>query len=77
MGCPELSGLAINVAKDVLANIETPVGVICGMDDQDNGSAAALAETLPFGELIEIPGNHMSAVTKAELGIAIRDFLTG
>jgi pimeloyl-ACP methyl ester carboxylesterase len=65
----------VDTPKDVLAALQTPVGVICGMDDQDNGSAAALAETLPFGELIEIPGNHMSAVTKAELGIAIRDFL--
>jgi hypothetical protein len=30
---------------------------------------------LPRGKLITIPGNHMSAVVKPELGIAIRDFL--
>lgn len=58
-----------------LAAITTPVAVICGVDDQDNGSAAALADLLPNGELITIPGNHMSAVVKKELGASVRDFL--
>jgi pimeloyl-ACP methyl ester carboxylesterase len=58
-----------------IAAFDLPVGVICGIDDNDNGSAAALADALPRGELIEVPGNHMSAVTKAELGDAISDFL--
>jgi pimeloyl-ACP methyl ester carboxylesterase len=65
----------VDTPKAVLTELETPVAVICGADDRDNGSAAALAEALPQGELIEIPGNHMSAVTKPELGIAIRDYL--
>jgi pimeloyl-ACP methyl ester carboxylesterase len=58
-----------------LAAITTPVAVICGEEDNDNGSAAALADLLPGGELISIPGNHMSAVVKKELGESIRDFL--
>ena len=31
---------------------------------------------LPQGEFVEIPGNHMSAVTRPELGDAIVEFLT-
>jgi len=49
---------------------------VCGVDDQDNGSAARLAEALPQGELITIPGNHMSAVTRKEFGAALAAFLT-
>ena len=47
------------------------------MDDDDNGSAAALAEVLPDAALVDIPGNHMSCVTKPELGQAIARFLAG
>ncbi len=59
----------------VLGDLDPPVAVICGVDDDDNGSAAALAETLPHGRLMTIPGNHMSAVARPELGQAIADFL--
>jgi pimeloyl-ACP methyl ester carboxylesterase len=52
-----------------------PIGVICGEHDSDNGSAAALAALVPNGQLITIPGNHMSAVAKPDLGCAFRDFL--
>jgi pimeloyl-ACP methyl ester carboxylesterase len=46
-----------------------------GADDDDNGSAAALADALPHARYVEVPGNHMSAVVKPELGQAIADFL--
>jgi pimeloyl-ACP methyl ester carboxylesterase len=59
-----------------LASIETEIAVICGAEDQDNGSAQALANALPNGLYIEIPGNHMGAVTKPELGQAIWDALS-
>lgn len=58
-----------------LAAITTPTLVVCGAEDQDNGSAAELAAALPEARYVEMPGNHMSAVTRPELGIAIRDFL--
>ncbi len=58
-----------------LASIQQPVAVICGEDDDDNGPADALAEALPHGRYIPVPGNHMSAVVKPELGQAIADFL--
>jgi pimeloyl-ACP methyl ester carboxylesterase len=58
-----------------LARIDVPVLVVCGADDRDNGSAPELAAELPNARYVEIPGNHMSAVTRPELGTAIRDFL--
>lgn len=53
-----------------------PTLVVCGDQDQDNGSAIELANALPNAEYAEIPGTHMSSVTKPELGEAIARFLT-
>ncbi|OBV11726.1 alpha/beta fold hydrolase [Erythrobacter dokdonensis] len=58
-----------------LANITMPTAVICGDEDQDNGSAEDLAALLPDAHYVEVPGTHMSSVTKPELGEAIADFL--
>ena len=52
-----------------------PALVVNGVDDDDNGSAAALADALPDARYVEVPGNHMSAVVKPELGDAIAEFL--
>ena len=57
--------------------IDIPTLVLSGSDDQDNGPAQALAELLSQGRYVEVPGNHMSAVTKPELGRALADFLAG
>jgi pimeloyl-ACP methyl ester carboxylesterase len=65
----------VDTNEDDLRALNTPIGVICGTEDQDNGSAAALAALLPHGELIGVPGNHMSAVAKPELGEAILAYL--
>lgn len=65
----------VDTPEAKLAGFELPVGVICGSEDRDNGSAARLADVLPQGQLIAIPGNHMSAVTKPEFGDAFVDFL--
>jgi pimeloyl-ACP methyl ester carboxylesterase len=61
----------VDTQEAALRAIETPVAVICGEEDNDNGSAAALADILPNGRLIRVPGNHMSAVAKPDLGQAI------
>ncbi|MGC6399599.1 alpha/beta fold hydrolase [Sphingomonas sp. FW199] len=66
----------VDTPHDAIAGIGQPVLVAAGVDDDDNGSHAALADLLPDARLVEVPGNHMSAVTKRELGEAIRDFLT-
>ena len=58
-----------------LTGITMPTLVVCGDQDQDNGSATALAGALPDARYAEIPGNHMSCVTKPELGEAMVAFL--
>ena len=54
-----------------------PTLVVCGSEDDDNGSAEELADILPQATFREIPGTHMSSVTKPELGEAIAQFLIG
>lgn len=66
----------VDTDQAMLASFDIPIGVICGDEDDDNGSAEALAALLPHGDLITIAGNHMSAVTKPDLGEAIARFLT-
>jgi pimeloyl-ACP methyl ester carboxylesterase len=61
--------------RAVLERLAQPALVVCGAEDQDNGSARALAEILPQGAYAEVPGGHMSAVVRPELGEAIADFL--
>jgi pimeloyl-ACP methyl ester carboxylesterase len=65
----------VDTPLEALAAITQPVLVVSGVKDDDNGSAAELAAALPAGEYAEVPGNHMSAVTKPELGEAIAAFL--
>ena len=52
-----------------------PTLVVCGSEDDDNGSAEELANVLPNAVFREIPGTHMSSVTKPEFGEAIAAFL--
>ena len=61
---------------DWLQAFTMPTLVVCGSEDDDNGSAAELAAAMPNAVFREIPGTHMSSVTKPELGQAIVDFLT-
>lgn len=53
-----------------------PVQVLVGADDDDNGSGPALADVLSNATLSIVPGNHMSAVIKPDLGQAMLAFLT-
>ena len=59
-----------------LGAITMPTLVLCGDQDNDNGSAAKLAEALPDARLALIPGTHMSSVTMPEMGREIRTFLS-
>jgi pimeloyl-ACP methyl ester carboxylesterase len=52
-----------------------PTLVVLGSEDHDNGSGEALAEALPNATYEEVPGTHMSSVTKPEFGEAIARFL--
>jgi pimeloyl-ACP methyl ester carboxylesterase len=61
--------------EEVIRSLDLPTLVLCGEEDEDNGSAPALARALPRGELMQVPGGHMSAVVKPELGQALADWL--
>ena len=62
--------------ESVLGGVTMPTLVVCGGDDHDNGSAEALAARLPRAVYREIPGTHMSSVTKPQLGEEIVRFLS-
>jgi pimeloyl-ACP methyl ester carboxylesterase len=65
----------VDTEEAELRAIAIPALVLAGADDHDNGSAEALAALLPQADYVEVPGNHMSAVTRPELGRALADFL--
>ena len=65
----------VNTRDEELSGFGLPVGVVCGTEDQDNGSAERLADALHNARYISVPGNHMSAVTKPDLGRAFAELL--
>ena len=68
-------GSFADMAGEWLEAFVMPTLVVCGSEDEDNGSAKELAEALPDAKFVEVPGTHMSSVTKAELGEEIARFL--
>ena len=60
---------------DWLEAFTMPTCVLCGTEDEDNGSAPNLVAALPNAIYQPIPGTHMSSVTKPEFGQAIASFL--
>ena len=61
--------------KEVLAKIKTPVLVIHGDSDVDNGSANELAMIFPNGEISATPGDHNHAAQTPEFAAVIINFL--
>lgn len=70
-----LLGSFVDSTEEELREVHVPTLVLSGAEDRDNGPAVELAELLPEGRYVEVPGNHMSAVTRPELGRAMADFL--
>lgn len=66
----------VDTPAEVIAGLRQPTAVICGAEDDSNGSAHELADILPDSHYYEVPGSHMNAVTRKELGQAMVDFLT-
>ena len=60
---------------DWLQAFTMPTLVVCGSEDEDNGSAEELAAAMPTATFVEVPGSHMTSVTKRQLGEAIVRFL--
>lgn len=71
-----LLGSIDDTPPEALAAITMPTLVVCGEQDQDNGSAPRLAQVLPNARYVAVPGTHMGSVTQAALGEAIAAFLT-
>jgi pimeloyl-ACP methyl ester carboxylesterase len=71
-----LLGSFVDSTELELRSIAMPTLVLSGAEDQDNGPAEELAGLLPDARFVEVPGNHMNAVTRPELGRAIADFLS-
>jgi pimeloyl-ACP methyl ester carboxylesterase len=73
------AGLLLQSFRDAfmewLESFTMPTLVVCGSEDEDNGSAEELAAAMPNAVFEEVPGTHMSSVTKPELGEAIARFL--
>jgi pimeloyl-ACP methyl ester carboxylesterase len=67
----------VEMSRADLAAVTPPTLVVCGADDADNGSAPDLVAALADATYAEIPGTHMSSVTKPDLGAAIAGFLAG
>jgi pimeloyl-ACP methyl ester carboxylesterase len=66
----------VDTPPETVAMLDVPVLVVAGAEDDEVGSFTGLAAMLPDARFVEIPGNHMSAVTRPELGDAIVTFLT-
>ena len=60
---------------EALTALAMPTLLVCGEQDQDNGSAPELAAALTDAQLVTIPGTHMSSVTQPEMGEAMAAFL--
>jgi pimeloyl-ACP methyl ester carboxylesterase len=60
---------------DWLQAFTMPTVVVCGTEDDDNGSAEELANVMPNAVFHEVPGTHMSSVTKPQFGEEIAKFL--
>ena len=65
-----------SAAPEWLSAFTMPTLVVCGSEDEDNGSADELARALPVAIFAQVPGTHMSSVTKPELGQEIANFLS-
>jgi len=55
--------------------VTMPTLLVCGTEDDDNGSAEELAAVLPNARYTQIPGTHMSSVTMPQLGRELVAFL--
>lgn len=59
-----------------LRKLTTPILLVCGVDDHDNGSATGLLALLPSATLRQTPGTHLSALRTTEFMDAFTGFLS-
>ena len=66
----------VDTTQAELRAVPMPTLILQGAEDHDNGEAEEVAALIPDATFVEVPGNHMSAVTKPELGRAMAGFLS-
>lgn len=66
----------VDTPPEAVAMLDVPALIVAGAEDDEVGSFTGLVAMLPDARFVEVPGNHMSAVTRPELGDAIVTFLT-
>lgn len=66
----------VSTSREVLTTIKTPVLVVNGDQDRDNGDPMALATALGNATCQLVPGNHLSAVAEPAFRDALVAFLS-
>jgi len=66
---------SVDTSREEIASVQVPTLVLMGDEDDDHGSGPDLAGVLPQGTYRTIPGSHMGAVAKPDLGRAMADWL--
>ncbi len=64
-----------STSKEEFAKVKTPVLVICGDKDEDNGSSKDLAAVIPRSEYVRVPGDHNGASRTKEFSTAVISFI--
>jgi pimeloyl-ACP methyl ester carboxylesterase len=59
-----------------LATVHTPVLIIRGTEDKENGSETGLNKLIPNSGLAYVPGNHNTAIRTVEFSAAVVKFLS-
>lgn len=65
----------VDTPESELREVAVPTLVLLGTEDHDHGSGPDLAWVLPGGTAASVPGSHMGAVARPELGEAIAEWL--
>jgi hypothetical protein len=61
--------------KEALAKIKQPVLVLCGSEDEDNGSASELSKLIPHSIYKTVPGKHGGTSNTAAYSAEVIAFL--
>lgn len=64
-----------STSKQELADVKNPVLIICGTEDEDNGSSKELAALIPSSQYARAPGNHNNASHSEEFSDKVISFL--
>jgi pimeloyl-ACP methyl ester carboxylesterase len=66
---------SVATPQDALAQVPTPTLVVVGEGDSRGASAGDLAALLPNGQLVVVPGDHLTAQSTPEFTDAVANFL--